>query len=406
LKQTKATLSAALLLVIMVLGFYIQIPKSHAADKAVFGVVPATQTAALGEVFNVTITVDLPSPGAGGIEVNLTWDPTILTGVSMTEVLFHNVTPPDEQQEGSSNIWELANQINNVAGYAFYAYLFQDTSRATDYNPPYAPILGNHTLAIVTFEGIGTGFSSLNFQMIKVGDASGTGGVVPATGVGGMVKVGSPAPKITVVSPRNATYGANTVNVNFTLTEPAPWVGYSLDGTTNVTITGSTDISASDGQHSIVIYANDSAGRTGASDKIFFIVDTAPPIALFTYSPSPPEASYVFGNFRWNLVFNASASHGVYSNITEYFWDFGDGTNATGIAVSHQFRQSGPYGVKLNVTNSAGHSNTQVETVTLNPGSEPQSVPWLLVTGIVVPVVWLPLLLFYFIRTRRKRKRT
>ena len=395
MKQTKALTAVALLLLIMILGFCIQTLRSHAADQAVFQVVPATQTVAVGEVFNVTIEVDLPSPGAVGIQIELGWDPTVLKGLSLTEVLFHNVTPPSEW----SNIWALNSTVSS--GSMGYAYTWMNLPGALDYSPPYAPIIGNYTLAIVTLEGISTGFSSLNFQVLKVGDA--TDKVVPATGVGGTVKVGSPAPQVTMISPENTTYGTSTVNLNFTLTEPVVWVGYSLDGNANVTITGSMNISASEGQHSIVIYANDSAGRTGASDKVYFTVDTSPPVASFMYSPSPPEALYAFGNFRWDLTFNASASHGVLSNITAYFWDFGDGTNGTGMAVAHVYNQPGTYSVELNVTNSVGNSATEVEAVTLTPGSEPLSVPLLLVAGIVIPVVWVPLLVFYFMRTRRKR---
>ena len=400
MKQPKATVGVALLLLVMIIGFCIQTPRSHAEDQAVFQVVPATQAVAVGDVFNVTIEVDLPSPGAAGIEINFTWNPAVLAGVNLTEVLFHNVTPPSEQD----NIWKLANQVNNVWGYAHYAYTFLNAQRAMQYSPPYTPILGNYTLAIVTLEGIAPGFSSLSFDVLKVSDASGK--VIRVTGVGGTVKVGSPAPKITIISPQNTTYGTSTVNLNFTLAEPAPWVGYSLDGNANVTITGNTNISASNGQHSIVMYANDSAGRSGTSDKILFAVDTAAPVTSFTYSPSPPEASLVLGSFRWDLAFNASASHGLFSNITAYFWDFGDGTNGTGIAVSHVYKQPGTYTVNLNVTNSVGHSATQVENLTLNPGSEPSNIPLLLVTGIVIPVVWVPMLLFYFMRTRRRRKKT
>jgi hypothetical protein len=383
----------------MILGFCIQTSRSRAEDQAVFQVVPSTQTVAVGEVFNLTIEAYIPSPGAVGIQLLLTWDPTILTGISLTDVIFHNVTPPSEW----SNIWVISDAINNTAGYASYAYLFQSLTRATGYSPPYAPIIGNYTVAVLTLEGIGPGFSSLNFNVLKVGDLQSK--PIPATSIGGTVKVGSPAPKITIISPTNTTYGTSTVNLNFTLAEPAAWLGYSLDGNANVTITGITNISASEGEHSIVIYANDSAGRTGASDTVYFAVDTSPPVALFTYSPSPPKSSYAFGNFRWNLAFNASASHGVLSNITAYFWDFGDGTNGTGIAVAHVYRQSGTYIVKLNVTNVVGNSGAMSEVVTLAPGSQPLSIPLLLVAGIVIPVVWVPLLLLYFMRTRRRRAR-
>jgi len=401
LKQIKACTTVALLVLIMILGFCIQNSRSRGAGQAVFQIIPATQTAAVGETFNVTVNVDLPSPGAIGIQIKLTWDPTVLKGIGLTEVLYHNVTPPSEWP----NIWTLQNSINNTAGSAAYAYSFINIPEATGYTPPYAPISGNYTLAIVTLEGISAGFSSLNFQVLKVGGFNGTATVIPTTGVGGTVKVGSPSPKVTITSPLNITYGTGTVNLNFTLAEPAAWVGYSLDGNTNVTITGNTNISASDGQHSIVVYANDSAGRTGVSDKVYFTLETSPPVASFTYSPSPPKSSYVFGNFRWDLTFNASASHDVLSNITTYFWDFGDGTNETGIAVTHEYRQSGTYSVKLNVTNAVGHSATEVEALTLSPGSQALSVPWILVIGIVIPVVWVFLLLFYVMRTRRRRRK-
>lgn len=401
MKQTRALTIVALLLLIMILGFCIQVSRSHAADQAVFQVVPATQSVAVGEVFNVTIEVDLPSPGAAGIQVVLGWNPTVLKGLSLTDVLFHEIAPPSEV----SNIWALQDSINNTGGYASYAYAFMSRTEAMDYSPPYLPIIGNYTLANVTLEGISPGFSSLNFVTLEVGDNSVPPIAIPATGVGGTVKIGSPAPQATIVSPENTTYSTSTVNLNFTLTEPAAWIGYSLDGNANVTITGGTNISVSEGQHSIVIYANDSAGHTGASDIVYFTVDTSLPVASFTYSPSPTKASYTFGNFRWYLTFNASASHGVFSNITTYFWNFGDGTNGTGIAVAHEYRQSGTYVVELNVTNSAGISATKGEAVTLSPGSLSLSVPWLLVAGIVIPVVWVPLLLFYFMRTRRKRAR-
>ena len=403
MKQIKAPTAVALFVLIIILGFCIQISRSQAADQVVFQVVPSTQTVAVGEVFNVTIEADIPSPGAVGIQFSLTWDPTVLTGINMTEVIFHNVTPPSEW----GNIWAISNTINNTAGYASYAYLFQSMTRATGYSPPYAPILGNYTVAILTLEGTGTGFSSLSFNVLKVGDLSSK--PIPATSIGGTVKVGSPAPKITIISPTNTTYGTSIVNLNFTLAEPAAWLGYSLDGNANVTITGITNISASEGEHSIVIYANDSAGRTGASDIVYFAVDTSPPVASFTYSPSPPKSTIAFGNFRWNLAFNASGSNDVLSTITAYFWDFGDGTNGTGITAAHVYRQSGTYSVTLNITNSVGNSATKVEAVTLPPGSQPLSVPLLLVVGIVIPVVWVPLLLLYFMRTRRRtraRKKT
>jgi PKD repeat protein len=195
------------------------------------------------------------------------------------------------------------------------------------------------------------------------------------------------------------------VNLTITLSEAASWIGYSIDGHTNVTITGDRNIQASDGQHNLVVYANDTTGQMGFSDKIYFTVDTEPPVASFTYSPSTAEAEFVFGSFRWKFNFSASASYDTASNITAYLWDFGDGTNATGITATHEYRQSGTYDVTMKVMDEAGHFATQVETITINPASEPLNLSVGLVVAIVIPVVWFPLLWYYLIRMRRKTKK-
>lgn len=49
-----------------------------------------------------------------------------------------------------------------------------------------------------------------------------------------------PAPPTIMVQypTENATYTAPTVDLNFTINEPAKWIGYSLDWQNNITITG------------------------------------------------------------------------------------------------------------------------------------------------------------------------
>jgi hypothetical protein len=81
----------------------------------------------------------------------------------MTEVLFHEVTPPSEWD----NIWELRNVVNNTEGYVTYAYLWYDSNRATVGG--YAPVWGNHTLATITLMAIETGSTTLHFSDMIVG---------------------------------------------------------------------------------------------------------------------------------------------------------------------------------------------------------------------------------------------
>jgi hypothetical protein len=85
-------------------------------------------------------------------------------------------------------------------------------------------------------------------------------------------------PTIVVLSPKNRTYSVNNIPLNFTVSEQTFWEGYSLDGSVNVTTVGNQTLnSVPDGQHSITVYGNDTAGTMGSSNTVFFKVDTTPP---------------------------------------------------------------------------------------------------------------------------------
>jgi len=63
--------------------------------------------------------------------------------------------------------------------------------------------------------------------------------------------------------------------LNFSVSEPASWLGYSLDGEAAVTITRNTTLyGISDGTHTITVQAEDTTGSTGASKPITFKVET------------------------------------------------------------------------------------------------------------------------------------
>jgi len=85
------------------------------------------------------------------------------------------------------------------------------------------------------------------------------------------------APAISIVSPENKTYTVDHVDLTFTVSEPTSWIGYSLDGRTNVTIDGNTTLSGlSTGSHWLVVYVNDTDGKTGTSKTIHFTVAQQP----------------------------------------------------------------------------------------------------------------------------------
>ena len=400
LRRTNAFKISMLLMLISTLAFCMAATKTRAATNAIVSITPSSATAGLGQNFNLTIEIDnlQPPNGAFGFQLGITWDPAILKGISITDVLFQNNTPPDS----TDNIWAIAHKANDT--YATYAYTYQDRDAAL--SGGYAPIFGNHTLAILTLQGIASGNSPVTFDVVKIGDADAN--PVPTTAVNATVAVGNAAPLIIISSPANNTaYTTNSVGLIFTINKPTSWIGYSLDGGSNITLSGNSTIQAVDGHHIVIVYANDSAGLMGQA-TVNFSTDTAPPTVSFTYSPQPPTADYVFGNFRWVINFTAATSNDTGSGISTYYWNFGDGTNATTNQTAdwiiHTYRESGPYTVTLNLTDFAGHSAQGTISVTIGSASPPISLPIELILAIVLPVVWIPVLGYYLVRGYRKRK--
>ena len=81
-------------------------------------------------------------------------------------------------------------------------------------------------------------------------------------------------PTITILSPKNETYTTCDVPLNFTVSELAEWMGYSLDERSTVVLNdGFVPLAGlSYGSHSITVYANDTVGRLGASETVYFTI--------------------------------------------------------------------------------------------------------------------------------------
>lgn len=91
------------------------------------------------------------------------------------------------------------------------------------------------------------------------------------------------------------------------------------------------------------------------------------PQPQFTYTPSSPLP-------LTNVVFDASTTtdEGVACGPScTYAWDFGDGTNGSGIFATHQFRSTGTYQVRLTATDSRGSSATLAQAVQVGAGVPP-----------------------------------
>jgi hypothetical protein len=82
-------------------------------------------------------------------------------------------------------------------------------------------------------------------------------------------------PVISNLSVENKTYYSTDIPLNFTVNEAVSQISYSIDNQANLTINGDTTLAGLvEGSHSLVVYANDTAGNIGASETVNFTVAT------------------------------------------------------------------------------------------------------------------------------------
>jgi nitrous oxidase accessory protein NosD len=87
-------------------------------------------------------------------------------------------------------------------------------------------------------------------------------------------------PKISVLSPVIQLYNGTSVPLVFALNKPVNWIGFSLDGKQNVTITGNATLTGlSNGSHNVTVYAKDVVD-TETSETVWFNVEEPFPTML------------------------------------------------------------------------------------------------------------------------------
>ncbi len=213
------------------------------------------------------------------------------------------------------------------------------------------------------------------------------------------------------IVPVLAAIGASSANVSFIVTgsaphKPSPPVILSLERSPNGTVhvgdyvyfsanasdpDGGTIVSyewsfgdgfvdttsyASDyhvyssaGNYTMKLTVTDSDQGLTASKSILVTVaerPDVPPVASFYWYPFQPTVGT-------NTSFVGYYSYDPDGYITDYAWDFGDGssTNASGCCVSHVYEATGNYTVTLTVTDNAGLTGTTSANVTVVPDVPP-----------------------------------
>lgn len=78
-------------------------------------------------------------------------------------------------------------------------------------------------------------------------------------------------PVVTILS-KDDNYEVSSVSLDFTVDQPAAWMGYSLDGAPKVTVSDNQTLkNLANGQHTVTVYANDSFGNIGSAEFGFTV---------------------------------------------------------------------------------------------------------------------------------------
>jgi len=97
--------------------------------------------------------------------------------------------------------------------------------------------------------------------------------------------IDSTPPKISIASPQNITYKTSDVPLNFTISENASLIKFSLDSQENSTWNGNLTLAGlPDGSHNFTLYAWDAAGNIGTSENVVFTVDKLKPPTLSNFT--------------------------------------------------------------------------------------------------------------------------
>jgi peptide/nickel transport system substrate-binding protein len=201
-------------------------------------------------------------------------------------------------------------------------------------------------------------------------------------------------PTINIISPISATYDTTSVPLVFTVDEAASWIGYSLDGAANVTVTANTTLTSLPyGSHRLVIYANDTLGNMGISNTVdFVIVETpVPPVVIIL---APANTTYTSTSVTLTLIINEATSWIGYSldgaaNVTMT----GNSTTLTGLSLGSHYVKA----YAKDLTDLKGSSVTVYFTI----AAPAPGIDWTLIAAVAIIFIVAGLAVGYFIARKK-----
>jgi len=139
---------------------------------------------------------------------------------------------------------------------------------------------------------------------------------------------------------------------------PYDFAGTAPDGTA---IPFST-LTLADGDHTITALIDHSIGDDIVLNATFTVANSVSNIV--------PSADFTFSCNLLSCDFDASSSSDPDGTIVDYFWNFGDGTTASGVTATHTFPASESYSVTLSVTDNGGLSASRTKAVSVSDGGD------------------------------------
>jgi hypothetical protein len=206
-------------------------------------------------------------------------------------------------------------------------------------------------------------------------------------------------PDILILSPQNKTYHEADIPLSFAVDTATSWIGYRLDGQNAETISANSTLTGlPDGSHSLVVYANDTVGNMGSSQKVTFTIATPPKISIL----SPQNRTYTEPNIPLVFASDKPVDFTCYSLNGQLNETVTGNATITGLS-------NGTYSVTVYANDTFGStvaSETVYFSVELSVVPEPELKPFptLQVATVLVAVLGgIAGLLFYFRKRNQAR---